>query len=133
MLRSSGARRLFSSAAKADRVVVVDGVRTPFHPSGTHFNDYIAQDLGRFAIKGLLARTGVEPTDLDYVIYGNVIQEGASMSAEWCLCGGQVVPPNIRHVFKRVAQAPVMPNLAQSSRYCCLVFDPSAGCDPVRL
>ncbi len=77
MLRSSGARRLFSSAAKADRVVVVDGVRTPFHPSGTHFNDYIAQDLGRFAIKGLLARTGVEPTDLDYVIYGNVIQEGA--------------------------------------------------------
>ncbi|CAE7315076.1 hypothetical protein FNF27_00156 [Cafeteria roenbergensis] len=78
LARAAGAarRELSTAASKGkDRIVLVDGVRTPFHPSGTLFNNYIAQDLGRFAIKGLLARTGINPAELDYVTYGNVIQE----------------------------------------------------------
>jgi acetyl-CoA acyltransferase len=70
-------RSLASAAGGAqDRVVLVDGCRTPFHPSGTHFQDYIGQQLGRFAIKGLLSRTGLDPSIVDYVVYGTVIQEG---------------------------------------------------------
>jgi len=67
--------RAFSTAAQK-RVVLVDGVRTPFAMSGTIYKDYIAQDLGRMAIKGLLTRTAYDAADLDYLIYGNVIQEG---------------------------------------------------------
>ena len=67
--------RAFSTSAQK-RVVLVDGVRTPFAMSGTIYKDYIAQDLGRMAIKGLLTRTAYEAADLDYIIYGNVIQEG---------------------------------------------------------
>ena len=71
--------RAFASAANGNRVVVVDGTRTPFHPSGTVFNDYIAQELGRMAIKGLLDKTAIPMSEPDYVIMGNVIQEGVSL------------------------------------------------------
>ncbi len=55
--------------------VLVDGIRTPFLKSGTDYNDLIAYDLGRYAIQGLLARNAVDPTNIDRVIMGNVIQE----------------------------------------------------------
>ena len=71
-------RRALSTAAAAPRVVFVDGVRTPFKLSGTEFKDYIAQDLGRIAIKGLLTKTAIDPSIVDYTLYGTVIQEGAS-------------------------------------------------------
>ena len=71
------AARAFSNAASTSpRVVLVDGARIPFVKAGTDYNDMIAQELGRLAIKGLLTRTAVDPASLDYVIMGNVIQEG---------------------------------------------------------
>lgn len=54
------------------RVVIVDGVRTPFVKSGSRFNDVPAQELGRAALRELLDRTGVEPGALDEVIVGNI-------------------------------------------------------------
>ncbi|WP_103666210.1 thiolase family protein [Gracilimonas amylolytica] len=55
--------------------VIVDGCRIPFLRSGTNYNDMMAYDLGRMAIKGLLARNPVDPKDIDRVIMGTVIQE----------------------------------------------------------
>lgn len=55
--------------------VVVDGVRTPFLKSGTAFNDLMAYDLARYAISGLIARTGIDPDFIDRTILGTVIQE----------------------------------------------------------
>ncbi|MEQ8947033.1 MAG: acetyl-CoA C-acyltransferase [Balneola sp.] len=55
--------------------VLVDGIRTPFLKSGTDYNDLIAYDLGRYAIQGLLTRNAVDPSSIDRVIMGNVIQE----------------------------------------------------------
>ena len=78
-------RRMMSSSAR-DRVVFVDGVRTPFHPSGTHFDRYLGQELGRLAIQGLLARTAIEPSSVDYVTYGTVIQEGENQERRRFLC-----------------------------------------------
>lgn len=59
------------------RAVLVDGARIPFAMAGTTYKDLIAQDLARMAIKGLISRTAIEPTDPDYVVMGTVIQEGA--------------------------------------------------------
>ena len=39
-------------------------------------HSYIAQDLGRLAIKGLLTKTALDPAKVDYTLYGTVIQEG---------------------------------------------------------
>ncbi|SMO50623.1 thiolase family protein [Gracilimonas mengyeensis] len=55
--------------------VLVDGCRIPFQRSGTNYNDLMAYDLGRMAIEGLLARNPVEPSAIDRVIMGTVIQE----------------------------------------------------------
>jgi acetyl-CoA acyltransferase len=63
-----------TSAAKPS-VVLVDGVRIPFTLAGTAYKDYLAVDLGRLAMKGLLDKTAVNPQDIDYVYYGTVIQE----------------------------------------------------------
>ncbi len=55
------------------RVVVIDGIRTPFLKSGTDYMDLMSYELGQFAIKGLLEKTGLDPKEVDYVAYGNVI------------------------------------------------------------
>ena len=55
--------------------VLVDGGRIPFQRAGTGYNDLMAYDLGRMAIKGLISRNAIKPADLDRVIMGTVIQE----------------------------------------------------------
>eukprot|EP00164_Ancoracysta_twista_P000747 GFYU01000983.1.p2 GENE.GFYU01000983.1~~GFYU01000983.1.p2 ORF type:complete len:497 (-),score=138.07 GFYU01000983.1:333-1730(-) len=63
------------AASTQRKAVLVDGCRTPFSLSGTHFNDLMAHDLGRMAIHGLMQRTALDAKDVDRVIYGTVIQE----------------------------------------------------------
>lgn len=55
--------------------VLVDGGRIPFQRSGTAYKDLMAYDLGRMAIEGLIARSELDPSTLDRVIMGTVIQE----------------------------------------------------------
>jgi len=55
-------------------VVFVDGCRTPFVKSGTVFQDLMAHDLAREAIKGLVKRTAVDTASVDYVVMGTVLQ-----------------------------------------------------------
>lgn len=55
--------------------VLVDGGRIPFQRSGTAYNDLMAYDLGRIAIEGLIARSGINASQLDRVIMGTVIQD----------------------------------------------------------
>ena len=56
-----------------NKVVVIDGSRTPFLRSGTDYMDLMSYQLGGFAIKGLLNKTGIEASQVDSVIMGNVI------------------------------------------------------------
>ena len=59
-------------------VVVVDGARTPFLRSQTGFDGMMAYELGAAAVAGLLARTGVDPAEIDRLIFGTVIAETAT-------------------------------------------------------
>ena len=56
----SASRRLFSTAAQKN-VVLVDGCRIPFTLAGTAYKDYMAVDLGRIAMKGILTKTAIDP------------------------------------------------------------------------
>jgi len=56
-----------------DRVVVVDGIRTPFVKAYTDFADLTALDLSRIATSELVARTGIDPEEIDEVIMGTVL------------------------------------------------------------
>ena len=55
--------------------VLVDGARIPFLKSSTDYKHFMAYDLGRLAISGLLARNNVSADQIDHVIMGTVIQE----------------------------------------------------------
>lgn len=55
------------------RIVVIDGARTPFLRSGTDYMDLMSYQLGQFAIRGLLNKTGIKPSEVGYVCMGTVI------------------------------------------------------------
>jgi acetyl-CoA acetyltransferase family protein len=59
---------------KKDRLVIVDGIRTPFCKAGTDLAPLGADELGRMAVNALLARTGFDPGLVDEVIFGCVAQ-----------------------------------------------------------
>src|SRR6266700_7625161 len=57
-----------------DRLVIVDGVRTPFSKAGSELASLGADELGRIAVNALLTRTGLDPALVDEVIFGCVAQ-----------------------------------------------------------
>src|SRR5438105_7032200 len=57
-----------------ERLVIVDGVRTPFCKAGTDLAGFAADELGRIVVNALLARTGLDPKLVDEVIIGCVGQ-----------------------------------------------------------
>lgn len=56
-----------------NKVLIVDGARTPFMRSLGAFSSLAAHQLGNFAINGLLEKTGLEPSLVKYVCMGSVI------------------------------------------------------------
>src|SRR6266571_5426083 len=58
----------------SERLVIVDGVRTPFCRAGTDLATLGADELGRVAVNALLTRTGLDPALVDEVIFGCVAQ-----------------------------------------------------------
>ena len=57
--------------------VIVAGSRTGMGRLLGSLKDFSGADLGGFAIAGALARAGVAPADVQYVIMGQVLQAGA--------------------------------------------------------
>jgi acetyl-CoA acyltransferase len=55
--------------------VIIDGVRTPFLRSNGAYSPLMGHDLGRHAVAGLLARTGLDPEEVDQVAMGTVIAD----------------------------------------------------------
>lgn len=58
---------------KATRVAVVRGLRTPFAKQATAYRNMSALDLGKTVVAELLARTGVDPHEIQQVVYGQVV------------------------------------------------------------
>jgi hypothetical protein len=57
--------------------VIVAGARTPMGRLLGSLKDFSGAQLGGFAIKGALARAGVAPEQVRYVIMGQVLAAGA--------------------------------------------------------
>ena len=77
------------------RLVVIDGVRTPFCKAGTELATLGADELGRIAVDALLTRTGFDPALIDEVIFGCVSQppEAANIARVIALRAG--VPESV--------------------------------------
>ncbi|MCA9606281.1 MAG: acetyl-CoA C-acyltransferase, partial [Myxococcales bacterium] len=61
---------------------IVAAKRTPFGAMGGAFKALSATDLGVHAAKAALAQSGLEPTEIDHVVFGNVQQ--TSPDAIYC-------------------------------------------------
>ena len=58
-------------------VFILSGVRTGFGSFGGTLKDFSATDLGVLAAKGAIERAGLQPADIDHVIFGNALQTSA--------------------------------------------------------
>ena len=73
-----------------DKIVLIDGCRTPFLKSETDFLNTMTYELGQLAIRGLLNKTGVDPKLIDSVILGCVIStlKTSNLAREAALSAG---------------------------------------------
>ena len=55
------------------RVAIVAGLRTPFARAGTTMRASTAEDLGRAVVSELVARTGIDGTMVDVLVFGTVV------------------------------------------------------------
>ena len=55
------------------RVAIVAGLRTPFTRAGTTMRASTAEDLGRAIVSELVARTGIDGTEVDVLVFGTVV------------------------------------------------------------
>merc|ERR1719447_1772077 len=71
------ASRAFSSSRQAEQknMDLVDGVRTPFLMASTDYKNLMPHDLQRYALTGLVNKTGIDKSLVDYFCMGTVIQE----------------------------------------------------------
>ena len=58
-------------------IFVVDGARTPFGAFGGSFKDTSAIELGVVAARAALERSQIKPSEIDQIVFGNVIQTSA--------------------------------------------------------
>jgi acetyl-CoA acyltransferase len=78
-----------------ERVAIVAGVRTPFAKQSTAFNKLTALDLGKLAVGELLERTGIKPSEIGQLVYGQVIPSLATPNIAREVVLGLDLPRNI--------------------------------------
>src|SRR5262245_27278413 len=62
------------------RTVIVSAVRTPFGRLGGGLKGYAATELGAIVIRAALERIGVDGSEVEYLIMGQVLQGGAGQA-----------------------------------------------------
>ena len=77
------------------RSVVVSAVRTPFGKLGGGLAGYAATELGAIAIRAALERIGLEGSEIDYVIMGQVLQAGAGQAPARQAAVGAGIPIDV--------------------------------------
>ena len=77
------------------QAVIVSAVRTPVGTFGGVFKDFSAVQLGTVAVKEAMKRAGVEPSMVDEVIFGNVLQAGLGQNVARQVAIGAGIPDTV--------------------------------------
>ena len=77
------------------RSVIVAGARTPIGKFRGSLAGFTAMELGSFAIRAALERSGVAPEQVEYVIMGHVIQAGAGQITARQAAVGAGIPKEV--------------------------------------
>ena len=82
-------------AGRVSRSLIVSAVRTPFGRLGGGLASYPATELGSIAIREALDRVGLAPSEVEYVIMGQVLQAGAGQAPARQAAVGAGIPKEI--------------------------------------
>ncbi|HSU15121.1 acetyl-CoA C-acyltransferase FadI [Longimicrobium sp.] len=77
------------------RVAIVEGCRTPFARSGTDFKDMTSTELGKIAVRELIARAELDVNEIDHVIFGTVVQSVKEPNIAREVTLGAGIPPSV--------------------------------------
>ena len=77
------------------KVVIVSAVRTPIGSFMGGLSSLTASQLGSFAIKGALDRINLDPTQVDEVYMGNVVQAGVGQAPARQAAMGAGIPDTV--------------------------------------
>src|SRR3989475_4912550 len=77
------------------RLVIIDGIRTPFCKMGSDLGRLGADELGRIAVSALLTRTGINPAAIDEVIFGCVAQPADAANVARVIALRAGIPENV--------------------------------------
>ncbi|MGB3727175.1 MAG: acetyl-CoA C-acyltransferase FadI [Glaciecola sp.] len=61
-----------------DRIAIVAGLRTPFAKMATYFHGVPAVDLAKMVVNELMIKNDIEPSIVEQVVYGQVVQMPAA-------------------------------------------------------
>ncbi|MDP5291364.1 acetyl-CoA C-acyltransferase FadI [Oceanimonas sp. CHS3-5] len=93
---------------RGDRIAIVTGLRTPFVRQASAFNGIPALDLGRMVVAELLARTPVSASEIEQLVFGQVIQMPSA--------------PNIAREIVLGTELPVSTDAYSVTRACATSF-----------
>jgi acetyl-CoA C-acetyltransferase len=94
-LRGAAAPRRVVTLIIMSRSVIVATARTPFGKLGGGLSAYAAPELGTIAIQAALERAGLEPSEVEYVIMGEVLQAGVGQAPARQAAIGAGVPKEV--------------------------------------
>lgn len=77
------------------RVAIIEGCRTPFAKSGTVFRNLSSTELGKMAVRELIARTELDVDAVDHVVYGTVVQSVKEPNIAREVTLGSGLPPRV--------------------------------------
>lgn len=88
-----------------DRIAVVAGLRTPFAKMATYFNGVPAVDLGKMVVNEILTRHNLNPSEVEQLVYGQVVQmpEAPNIAREIVLGTGMNVSTDAYSVSRACA------------------------------
>ncbi|WP_286233165.1 acetyl-CoA C-acyltransferase FadI [Thalassotalea sediminis] len=91
--------------AAGERIAVVAGLRTPFAKQATAFHGIPALDLGKIVVNELINKTEIDPTLIDQLIFGQVVQmpEAPNIAREIVLGTGMNVHTDAYSVSRACA------------------------------
>jgi acetyl-CoA C-acetyltransferase len=92
--RAAAPRRVVT-LINMSRSVIVSTARTPFGKLGGGLAGYKAPELGAIAITAALDRAGLEPSEVEYVIMGEVLQAGVGQAPARQAAIGAGIPKEI--------------------------------------
>ncbi|EMJ9774289.1 acetyl-CoA C-acyltransferase FadI [Morganella morganii] len=99
--------------AQAERIAIIDGLRTPFARQSTVYRDIPAVELGRAVVQELLFRQSFPAELVDLVVFGQVIQMPAA--------------PNIAREIVLSTGLPVTTDAYSVTRACATSFQAIAN------